>query len=215
MSVQPSCVDSALLVEVKDASKQYGGRTVLQLTELQLRKGDSMLIIGANGSGKSTLLRVLAGVTTPSTGHAQHFDAFDALEISYVPQVGGLHPNLTVAQNLSMGMQLRGRQPPDRLDQRWYVGGFDLQPLLQTRFRDLSGGFQRLAALACALATEPGGLFIDEPLSGIDAAHARKVVDGLSAAMSHLEVLVLTGHARTDVPFVSRVVELKAGEQLA
>lgn len=215
MSVQPSCTDSALLVTLKDATKHYRGRIALRLAELQLRKGDSMLIIGANGSGKSTLLRVLAGVTTLSTGHARHFEAFDALEIGYVPQMGGLHPNLTVAENLSLAVQLRGRQPPDRLAQRWYVGGLGLQPLLQTRFRDLSGGFQRLAALSCALATEPGGLFVDEPLSGIDAAHARKVVDGLSSAMSHLEVLVVTSHARTDFPFVSRVVELNAGEQQA
>ena len=89
MSGQPSCVDSAPLVTLKDAAKLYRGRTVLRLTELQLWQGDSMLIIGANGSGKSTLLRALAGVTSLSTGEKWHSDSFDALEISYVPQMGG------------------------------------------------------------------------------------------------------------------------------
>lgn len=212
MSGQPSCASSAPLVTLQDATKCYRGRTVLRLPELEIRQGDSMLIIGANGSGKSTLLRVLAGVTTLSSGHARHHDAFDALEVGYVPQMGGLHPGLTVAENLGLAIQLRGRQPPDHLAQRWYVRGLDLEPLMNTCFGDLSGGFQRLAALCCALATEPRGLFVDEPLSGIDAAHARQVVDGLSAAMSHLDVLVVTSHTPSDFPFVRRVVELESGE---
>jgi ABC-type multidrug transport system ATPase subunit len=212
MSGRPSCANSAPLVALQDATKHYRGRCVLRLRELELRQGDSMLIVGANGSGKSTLLRVLAGVTTLSSGCAHHYDAFDALEIGYVPQMGGLHPNLTVAENLRLAIQLRGRRSPDRLTQRWYVDGLDLAPLMNTCYRDLSGGFKRLAALSCALATEPRGLFVDEPLSGIDTAHARQVVDGLSATMSHLDVLVVTSHTPSDFPFVSRVVELKSGE---
>ena len=113
MSVQPSCGDSALLVTLKDATKHYRGRIALRLAELQLRKGDSMLIIGANGSGKSTLLRVLAGVTTLSTG--MHVTSRRLMRSrSAMSRKWGLHPNLTVAENLSLAVQLRGRQPPDR-----------------------------------------------------------------------------------------------------
>ncbi len=211
MSGPPSFADRPPLVALRQACKRYRGRTVLELEAFDLHHGDSLLIIGANGSGKSTLLRLLAGVTALSSGTVQHSAAFDALNIGYVPQSGGLQPNLSVADNLRLSVRLRGRREPDRLAQRWYVGGLDLEPHLHTRFRDLSGGFQRLAALSCVLAGEPAALFVDEPLSGVDAHHGHQIVEGLAAAMSHLEVLVLTSHAARDFPSANRVVGLRAG----
>ena len=211
MSGQPSCANRTPLVALSKASKRYGSRTVLQLDAFELHHGDSLLIVGANGSGKSTLLRVLAGVSALSSGTVRHSPAFDALNIGYVPQSGGLHPNLSVADNLRLSVRLRGRREPDRLEQRWYVGGLDLGEHLRTRYRDLSGGFQRLSALSCVLATEPAALFVDEPLSGVDVHHAHSVVAGLAAAMSHLEVLVLTSHAASDFPSANRVIGLRGG----
>jgi ABC-type multidrug transport system ATPase subunit len=199
-------------VVLEQATKRYGRRTVLHLERFELHRGQSLLIVGANGSGKSTLLRLLAGVTTASSGRVQRAAAFDALEIAYVPQAGGLHPNLTVAENLRQAVLLRGRREPDRLLERWYFGGVGLAEHLNTRFRDLSGGFQRLAALGCALATEPGILFVDEPFSGIDERHTRSVTEGLAAAMGQLELLVLTSHAAGDFPAAERVLELSGGE---
>lgn len=171
-----------------------------------------LLIVGANGSGKSTLLRMLAGVTRPSSGRVEHAPGFDSLDIAYVPQFGGAHPNLSVAENLRQALRLRGRTVPERLQRHWYVGGLGLDAHLDKRFRDLSGGFQRLAALACALVVEPGALFIDEPLSGIDEQHAQTLADGLSAAMSHLDLLVLSGHSTADFPPARRRIELGGGE---
>ncbi len=200
------------LVILERATKRYGRRTVLHLEHLELHRGQALLIVGANGSGKSTLLRVLAGISTVSSGHVEHTPGFNALDIAYVPQVGGLQPNLSLAEGLHQAVCLRGRREPDRLHERWYIDGLGLNSHMKVRFRDLSGGFQRLAAVACALATEPGALFLDEPFSGLDERHARSLAEGLAAAMSQLDLLVLTGHAARDFPAVGRVLELTAGE---
>jgi ABC-2 type transport system ATP-binding protein len=200
------------LVALHRATKSYGGRCVLRIGQLEVQRGDSLLIVGANGSGKSTLLRMLAGITCPSSGRVAHAPGFDALDIAYVPQAGGAHPNWSVAENLRQALRLRGRSVPDRLQRHWYVGGLGLDAHLDKLFRDLSGGFQRLTALACALVVEPGALFIDEAASGVDEQHARTLADGLSAAMSHLDLLVLSGHSAADFPAARRCIELRGGE---
>lgn len=212
MSAPDSFATEAPLVALHEAAKSYSGRCVLHIRQFALMRGDSLLIFGANGSGKSTLLRMLAGVTRPSSGRVEHAPGFDALDIAYVPQSGGAHPNLSVAENLRQALRLRGRTVPERLQRHWYVGGLGLDAHLDKRFRDLSGGFQRLAALACALVVEPGALFIDEPSSGVDAQHAQTLADGLSAAMSHLDLLVLSGHSAADFPPARRRIELRDGE---
>lgn len=211
MSTPASFAAERPLVRLHRAIKQYRRRTVLRLDAFELCRGDSLLIHGENGSGKSTLLRVIAGVSALSSGEVHHTPAFDALEIAFVPQAGGLHPGLSVAENLRLAVRLRGRSEPDRLAQHWYVGGLGLDAHLETRFRDLSGGFQRLAALSCALAAAPGALFIDEPFSGVDDRHARLLADGLATARSQLDLLVLTGHCAGDFAAANRRLELRAG----
>jgi energy-coupling factor transporter ATP-binding protein EcfA2 len=82
---------------------------------------------------------------------------------------------------------------------------------LGTKCSDLSGGFQRLAALACALSTRPDGLLLDEPLSGIDGPHAEALVGGLADALERLRFMVVTSHFADDVAAANRVVDLTAG----
>lgn len=209
MSAPSSFADT--LVSLRQADKRYRGRPVLHVEALELRRGDRMMIKGTNGSGKSTLLRLLAGVTTPSTGVVTHSARFDGLAVAFVPQEGGALPHLTVAQNVVLATRLSGRQIPSRLAERWYIHELGLQSEMNTRFGELSGGFKRMAALCCALATEPDGLFVDEPLSGVDTARASAVADGLLAAASHMEFLVLTSHALAEFSAASRVISVENG----
>ena len=208
MSSQHSCAADTPLVVLREAEKRYGDQTVLRVDKLELNRNDWLLIAGPNGSGKSTLMRVLSGVATLSSGSVIRSSEFDSLKICYVPQSGGLHLNLTLADNLRMWHCLVGSAEPENLAQQWYVQGFELQRYLHSRSGDLSGGFQRLAALACALATKPDGLFVDEPLSGIDAPHARVIVQGLATAMTDLSFLVVTGHSVADFSGANRVIDL-------
>lgn len=200
------------LITLDGAVKHYGRRRVLALPSLELRRGDAMLITGANGSGKSTLLRVLAGVTRLSAGSVQRSPLYESLRVCYLPQSGGLHTDLTLAANLRHWALLTGSRLPHDLARQWYMRGFDLLPFLDTPCRELSGGFQRLAALACALATQPSGLFVDEPLAGIDEVHAQTMISGLAAAQAELHFLVVTSHTVADLPSATRQLALVEGE---
>ena len=211
MSMLTSSATEPALVALHDAVKCYGRRRVLALPRFELRRGDCVLVTGANGSGKSTLLRVLAGVARLSEGRIARSGTYETLRVCYLPQSGGLHTHLTLADNLRLWAVLMGVREPRDLARQWYLRGFDLLPYLDTPCRELSGGFQRLAALACALATGPDGLFVDEPLAGIDEGHARVLVDGLAAAQSGLHFLVVTSHSAADLPSASRHLKLVDG----
>jgi ABC-2 type transport system ATP-binding protein len=211
ISLPDSTVTERPLIAVTEAEKRYGQRTVLRIDRFEMRRGESIAIIGSNGSGKSTLLRLLSGVAQPTSGRVERSADYEVLKVCFVPQSGGLHMGLTLIENLRAWQRLFGSPWPNELSAQWYLRGFDLQPFLHTRCGDLSGGFQRLAALACALSTQPDGLFIDEPLSGIDRGHAHQVVEGLAATMSDLNFLVMTGHKAADFEKKTRVLDLTPG----
>jgi ABC-type multidrug transport system ATPase subunit len=208
----PSSSGLEPLLRLCETVKTYGRRRVLAIDHLALHRGEQMLVLGANGSGKSTLLRVMAGVARPSAGLVERTAEYEALRVCFLPQAGGLVPDLTLAENLRQWALLTGTRPPPDLARQWYLREFDLLPYLDTRCRDLSGGFQRLAALACALSTRPNGLFADEPLSGIDAGHAQAMIEGLGDARLELQFLVVTGHDEGQLPSATRRLTLVDGQ---
>jgi ABC-2 type transport system ATP-binding protein len=198
------------LVLVERGEKRYGSRVVLRIERLELRRQERLLIAGPNGSGKSTLLRVLSGVALLSGGRLTRSQEYDAMRICYVPQVGGLYQNLTVAENIRLWIRLLGSKEPADLKSEWYIHGFGLEHHLNSRCRELSGGFQRLASIACALSTQPDGLFLDEPLNGIDRANSKVFLEGITAARSTLSFIVMTGHSSgEELETASRVVALQ------
>jgi len=205
-SPAPSSCSDAPLIALEQAEKRYGDRVVLRVERLDVFRKDWLLITGPNGSGKSTLLRILSGVAPLSAGRLIRAPQFDSLRICYVPQAAGLYQNLTLLDNIRLWTRLLGMLPSENLADQWYIRGFGLKRYLQSRCRELSGGFQRLAAIACACAARPHGLFVNEPLSDIDVAHSRVLQEGLESARNELEFVVMTNHSPEGFPIASRVV---------
>lgn len=145
--------------------------SVLKDIDLQISDGEMVCILGPSGSGKSTLLRIIAGFETPSGGCLQINDKIvmgPSANHIFVFQHSGLFPWMTVAENVGLGLRhLKNRQA--RHEQ---VGEFiemvELEGFEQHYPRQLSGGMQRRAELARALAVNPDILIMDEPFSGLD-----------------------------------------------
>ena len=207
----PSLSSDSCLVSLRDVEKRYGGKVALRNCSVELRRAERMLITGGNGSGKSTLLRILAGITPVSSGQATVSPEFDAMRVCYVPQVGGLYQNLTVIENARALSHLVGAETPKDLERNWFVRDLGLERFLQAKGAELSGGFQRLAAIACALAARPQGLFLDEPLTGVDPERAERLLEGLKSPGGP-EFLVVTDHSSVRFPFADRIVDLAQGE---
>ena len=164
--------ETTLAVEELDV--HYGGSRILRDISLQVLGGSIVAVMGRNGVGKTTLLKAIMGLLTPSKGRvffagedvtALTADKRTRRGLGYVPQGREIFPQLTVRENLEIGLQARsgGGKVPEEV--------FALFPVLadmQERMGgNLSGGQQQQLAIARALVGEPKVLMLDEPTEGI------------------------------------------------
>ena len=170
---------------VRGLRKSYGGRCVLDGVDLDVRKGETLVILGGSGSGKSTLLRCLVGLEQPDEGsvHIQGVDIFNAEartlsklreRIGMAFQGGALFGSMTVAENVELPLVEFTEMPAmtRRIVARIKLGMVGLEDAMDRYPSELSGGMVKRAALARALALDPDVLFFDEPSAGLDPVTA-------------------------------------------
>ncbi|NWG53916.1 MAG: ATP-binding cassette domain-containing protein [Hydrogenophilaceae bacterium] len=192
--------------------RRYGKRDVVAVNDLALGPGDAVEIIGANGSGKSTLLRLLAGYGRPSSGKIDFARALKRGRIGYLPQSGGLYPNLTVLQNIEVIARLLGRTVgfDDRSVRPVYELG--VAPFMNTTASNLSGGYQRLAAIAAVVAAEPDAIMLDEPLSSLDLTAQQRVLSLISSRAQPNRLIAFTAHTPSGASWLTATIEVVAGQ---
>lgn len=163
------------MIAIEQVSQKYGGSQILWDLNLELQTGVCNCIMGRNGVGKTTLLKALMGLLPISSGSI-HFDNSDIADwsterrvragLGYVPQGRDIFPQLTVEENLQLGLPVRRdglKTIPDRIYELFPV----LADMLQRRGGDLSGGQQQQLAIGRALVMDPKVLLLDEPNEGI------------------------------------------------
>jgi branched-chain amino acid transport system ATP-binding protein len=161
------------MLSLRDVHVHIGKLHILQGVNLEIKSGESAALLGRNGVGKTTTLRAIMGLAPRSRGTIE-FDGFDLARcpahevrrkgIGYVPQGRGIFPNLSVLENLCIG--LPGKRDSERED---YV--FGCFPRLKERLKQsgntLSGGEQQMLAIARCLMMRPKLIILDEPTEGI------------------------------------------------
>ena len=168
-------------IEARRIRKSYDGRVVLEEIDLNVRAGETLVILGASGSGKSTLLRCLVGLERPDAGTViiQGVDVFAAdpralsalrERIGMAFQGGALFGSMTVAENVCLPLAEYSRLPDStrRIIARIKLGMVGLEDAMDKLPSQLSGGMRKRAALARAIALDPDILFFDEPSAGLD-----------------------------------------------
>ena len=164
-------------VTVRDLSKSFtlDGRPfqVLRGLDLDIRGGESLVIVGASGSGKTTLLRILAGLDGADSGRVLidgHPVEGVGTERAVIYQEPRLLPWLTVLRNVSFGLEARGvaREEAERRA-RHYIALVGLSEFEGAYPRQLSGGMAQRVGIARALTVQPEILLLDEPLGALDA----------------------------------------------
>jgi multiple sugar transport system ATP-binding protein len=161
---------------IDNVVKRYGAAEILKGIDIAVDDGEFLVLVGPSGCGKSTLLSLIAGLETISDGEIridrQRVNELHPKDrdIAMVFQSYALYPNMTVAQNISFGLEMRGVPKPERQRAVAEVAKLlQMEHLLDRKPSQLSGGQRQRVAMGRALVRKPKIFLFDEPLSNLDA----------------------------------------------
>ena len=170
------------MLDVKDINAAYGQVKVLNGVSLNVDAGEILCVMGRNGAGKTTLLKTIMGIVRATSGSITLDDQeltklenhqIPKMGIGYIPQGRRLFPELTVEENIEIGLMTRDVSS-DTKD--WVLGLFPhLQERLHQAAGTLSGGEQQMLATARALALRPKVLMLDEPTEGLQPSMSEQI----------------------------------------
>ncbi len=194
------------LLRVSGLQAGYGAAPVIEDLDLELRRGEICVVVGANGAGKSTLLASISGLVQPTAGSV-HLDGNEITGAScerivraglvHVPEGRRLFRGLTVRENLDLGfwgLKLGKAEERQRLDRV-----VELFPILGERMgrqaEVMSGGEQQMLVIAQALLSQPDVLLLDEPSLGLAPSIVDRVLEVLTALRSDGLAILLVEQA--------------------
>ena len=177
------------MLKINELDAYYGESIILNQVNLAVGKGQVVCLLGRNGVGKSTFLKSIMGLVHTPKGSIR-FDGSEIISqptyirarqgIGYVPQGRDIFPQLTVEENLLLGLEVCGGK--GKIEQT-----YELFPVLETMLNRkggaLSGGQQQLLAIARALVSKPKMLILDEPTEGIQPS----VIQDIGRVIKHLK----------------------------
>ncbi|MAE38520.1 MAG: hypothetical protein CL969_02660 [Euryarchaeota archaeon] len=215
------------LVEISDMKRHYvmTSETVKALDgiDLNIEKGERIILLGPSGSGKTTLLNCVAALDNPTDGnysfegedvprgHAEKMTSFRRENIGYVFQFFNLLQDLTVLENILLIQELSGGRDKERAVELLSLVGLDDEI---DRFpAEISGGQQQRVAIARSLAKSPKLLLGDELTGNLDSATSSKVMEVLVKACEAEEItVIMVTHDETLAKYATRVVRLDSGK---
>lgn len=179
------------MIELKQVSKSFGNRHILNGVNLSVADGETLVILGASGSGKSTILKLIIGLLQPDAGdvliHGQNVtaiteDAWNKVRrhMGMVFQYSALFDSMTIGENVAFGLRQHENMTEEQIQtvvrEKLHMVGLDgIESLMPS---SLSGGMKKRVSLARAIALNPEIILYDEPTAGLDPIR--------STAISHL-----------------------------
>ena len=193
------------MIELKDVRKSFGKNEVLKGINLQIDKGEVVVIIGPSGSGKSTVLRTMNYLEEPTSGHVivDGMDLSDKNKLNAVrTEVGmvfhnfNLFPHMTVLDNLTLApVNVRKTDKKEAQDIAMkLLERVGLADKAQMYPDSLSGGQKQRVAIARALAMKPKVMLFDEPTSALDPEMVREVLDVMKSLAEEGMTMVIVTH---------------------
>ena len=205
------------MLSLKNVDSYYGESRVIENLSFEVEKGGIVGLIGRNGVGKSTTLKSIMGIVKTPKGEII-FDGENIIKkpvyervklgIGYVPQGRDIFPQMTVEENIELGLQPKGGKGkvPD------YI--YDLFPILpkfaKRKGGDLSGGQQQQLAIARALAAEPKILILDEATSSVDTRTEMHIQSAMVALMKNRTSLIIA-HRLSTIRDADKIVVIDGG----
>ena len=217
------------VISLEEVTFSFEGKMVLDKVNLNIFKGETLVIVGESGCGKSTLLRLCVGLIKPDRGTVK----INGLDLNKIPsfklkalrlktgflfQRAALINNLRVCDNVSLPLRYHGGLKEDKIyktvkEKLNWVGMAKYEDLFPA---ELSEGLKKRAGLARALAMNPSIIFYDEPTSGLDPANAKAIVELIKRLKEELTVtsVVVTHDERSASLLADRIETIKEGRLL-
>jgi urea transport system ATP-binding protein len=202
-----------MTLAVQDINQFYGQSHTLWDVSMSLREGRCTCLMGRNGVGKTTLLKTIMGLVPAASGSVK-LDGQEMLGkrpetrakigIGYVPQGREIFPQLSVEDNLRLGLSSRkdkAREIPDQIFSWFPV----LKSMAKRRGGDLSGGQQQQLAIGRAMVLEPKVLILDEPTEGIQPNIVSEIGELIGRMCKELKMTVLLVEQK--LPFVRKTAD--------
>jgi ABC-type multidrug transport system ATPase subunit len=193
------------VIRARGLERRFGAKRVLHGLDLDVARGDFVVVTGANGSGKTTLLRLVAGLAAPTAGDLSV--DLDRAQLGYVGHEALVYRELTALENLALYGRLY-RVPEARERIGMLLERFGLWDARNERVGTYSRGMVQRLGLCRALLHDPTLLLLDEPFSGLDAEGAELLDRELLERRAHATFLVATHDPGRLSPLATGVVPL-------
>lgn len=219
------------MIEVRDLVAGYGGRTILRNLNLDVKIGETMVILGGSGSGKSTLLRHIIGLEKPRSGsiiikgrdiancsREQLHEIRKSIGVSF--QGAALFNSMTIGDNVALPLREHTKlaESTIKLMTRIKLEQVGLAQCEDYFPAQLSGGMKKRAAVARALSMDPEILLFDEPSAGLDpiiAAGIDELILNLKRAFENMSIVVVTHELASAFLIADRMALMDKGRILA
>lgn len=177
------------IIRIEGLRQSFDGQAVLDGVDLDIHDGETVVILGASGSGKTVLMSLLVGLLEPDSGrividgqdtssftHDSQWDEL-RLKIGFLFQGSALYDSMTIGENISFALEnhrkMSAEEVRDIVTQK--LGLVDLEGVEDKMPAELSGGMQKRAALARAIAFDPRIIIYDEPTTGLDPIRGKNI----------------------------------------
>src|SRR6202044_3252073 len=208
-------------LEIRSLRKKFGSLEILKGIDISLEQGGFLVLVGPSGCGKSTLLNTIAGLESITSGEIRIGGQVvnnlhpSKRDIAMVFQSYALYPNMSVAQNVAFGMEMRGVPKAERDRAVAAVAKtLQIEHLMDRRPSQLSGGQRQRVAMGRALVRQPQVFLFDEPLSNLDAklrVDMRTEIKKLHAKV-RATVIYVTHDQVEAMTLATKIAVLKDGE---
>jgi ABC-2 type transport system ATP-binding protein len=210
------------MIEVEHLTKRFGATLAVDDISFSVQKGEIVGFLGRNGAGKTTTMRILTGSLGATEGRAMVGNV-DVMErprevkrmIGYLPEVPPLYTEMTVRGYLRFCANVKGAEKPKQAVER-VIGQVGLTGVSHRIIDHLSKGYRQRVGIAQALVHDPKVLILDEPVSGLDPAQRKEIVDLIEELAQGEVTIVLSTHVLAEVePVCDRVVIIHNGRIVA
>ncbi|GAA3601274.1 ABC transporter ATP-binding protein [Flavivirga amylovorans] len=203
------------MVSIENLHKKFNKNIVLSGVDLNISEGGIFAILGPNGSGKTTLIKSILGMVIPNKGtikvqgeHIKNSSSYRH-KIDYLPQIANFPNNLKVKELIKMIKDLRG----DTNEDQRLIELFTLQPFLDKKLGNLSGGTKQKVNLVLTFMFDSPLIILDEPTTGLDPISLIRLKDLIQAEKAKGKTILITSHIMSFVEEVSdEIVFLLEGQ---